>query len=212
MFCFLSARLGELLIYDRAAILHGQWWRLVTGSWVHFSASHLLADGFVVGVTAALIQARAERHLLMVCLLSAMAIGVANLLWLPEMSRYGGLSGVAMATTVYLGLQGLGAIKPWRELSVALLLLCPGKLALDATMDGFTLIDVVSDAASDVASDAASSAIVPAPLSNVGALCGAAVFLWSYRRQFTSFGASVWFSSQSRRRTTPAPKPSCPWP
>ena len=29
------------LLYERAALLDGAWWRLWTGHWVHFSMSHL---------------------------------------------------------------------------------------------------------------------------------------------------------------------------
>src|SRR4051812_25687175 len=38
------------LIYDRAAILHGELWRLWTGHLVHFSNSHLLLDASVCGI------------------------------------------------------------------------------------------------------------------------------------------------------------------
>jgi len=32
------------LRYERAAIAHGEWWRLATGHWVHLGLRHLLAD------------------------------------------------------------------------------------------------------------------------------------------------------------------------
>ena len=32
------------LRYERVAIAHGEWWRLLSGHWVHLGALHLLAD------------------------------------------------------------------------------------------------------------------------------------------------------------------------
>lgn len=32
------------LRYERAAIVHGEWWRLVTAHWVHLGVHHLIAD------------------------------------------------------------------------------------------------------------------------------------------------------------------------
>lgn len=32
------------LRFDRFAIAHGEWWRLLSGHWVHLGAAHLLAD------------------------------------------------------------------------------------------------------------------------------------------------------------------------
>src|SRR4051812_30382419 len=32
------------LRYERVAVLHGQWWRLVTAHWVHGSARHLVLN------------------------------------------------------------------------------------------------------------------------------------------------------------------------
>jgi rhomboid family GlyGly-CTERM serine protease len=38
-------QLTELLRYEHGAIAHGEWWRLVSGHWVHLGPRHLLADG-----------------------------------------------------------------------------------------------------------------------------------------------------------------------
>ena len=46
---YLLPGVGEALVYDRSAILTGELWRLVTGHWVHFSASHLFYDVTVLG-------------------------------------------------------------------------------------------------------------------------------------------------------------------
>jgi rhomboid family GlyGly-CTERM serine protease len=84
-----------LLEYDRGAILHGQWWRLVTGNLVHWSPEHFLLDAgafLFVGVLY-------ERHLRpaypWLLLASALAVGCGAMVLLPEMQTYRGLSGVA---------------------------------------------------------------------------------------------------------------------
>ena len=124
---YLSPGLSAIVIYDRSAILAGELWRLLTGHWVHFSASHLLSDLVVFGVAGWLIEARGYRFFPALCGIAALAISLAMLAALPELAQYGGLSGVAMASTVYLALHGLRDAAPWRWIGVGLLALAIGK-------------------------------------------------------------------------------------
>jgi rhomboid family GlyGly-CTERM serine protease len=165
---YLSPSLGAILIYDRPAILAGELWRLITGHWVHFSASHLLFDVVVFGASGWLIESRGYRYFPALCGVAASSIGLAMLAALPGMAQYGGLSGVAMASTVYLALHGRREASPWRWICAGILALGIGKLLADVVGDGFALIDLQDEA------------VVNVPMSHfVGAAAGLAVYLWS---------------------------------
>jgi rhomboid family GlyGly-CTERM serine protease len=178
------------LIYDRAAILDGEVWRLITGHWVHFSRSHLGCDAAVLAISGWLIEARRYRYFLPLCVLSAVAIGLALLAILPDLAVYGGLSGLAMASTVYLALHALDEPPPWRGAAVAILVACAGKVVLEALTGEVALIGV----------DRVRVAAVP--LSHiVGAITGAAVYLWSRREGSVALGGR---GGTVRRQRRPA--------
>ena len=83
------------LRYERAAVLDGQWWRLVTGHLVHADAAHLawnLAGAALVWWLFGAEYGRLEW--LVIVLASAAAIDIAFLGWMPGLDWYVGLSGV----------------------------------------------------------------------------------------------------------------------
>ena len=92
------------LVYDRALILGGGWWRLWTGHWVHFSGSHLgwnLAVLVPAGIWAERLAPVRTRWLLVV---APGLIGCALVAFVPELDRYGGLSGLAAGVLAWLAL------------------------------------------------------------------------------------------------------------
>ena len=83
------------LEFNREAIDRGQWWRLITGHWVHYGFYHLLMNsaalllcGYVL-----LIDLKPGHYtaLLLTCLLS---VGLGLYWGNPQMGYYAGLSGV----------------------------------------------------------------------------------------------------------------------
>lgn len=168
---------GAALVYDRSAILTGELWRLVTGHWVHFSTSHLFYDVTVLGITGWVIKIQGYRYFMALCLFSALSISLVMLVFLPDMAFYGGLSGISMASTVYLALKGLREPTPWFWVGIFVLLLCVGKLAFDASIGHFALANFEDDL------------VVPVPLSHfVGVASGLVVYLWSVRNSCNFFG------------------------
>lgn len=173
---YLLPSVGAAMIYDRSAILAGELWRLLTGHWVHFSASHLFYDVAILGVTTWIIEFRGYRYFLALCLLSALAISIVMLVSLPDMAFYGGLSGIAMASTVYLALHGWREAEPWRGICLCILLLSVGKLVLDASIGHFAVVNI-----EDIS-------IAPVPLSHLtGAVSGVVVYLWSAMNRSSCF-------------------------
>jgi rhomboid family GlyGly-CTERM serine protease len=87
--------LVEALRYDRGAILQGEWWRLVSGHFVHGGAIHGLLNLLGLGILLVLLRpADGARALASQLLLLALLVS-AGLWWLnPELERYLGFSGV----------------------------------------------------------------------------------------------------------------------
>lgn len=98
------------LRYDREAILHGQWWRLISGNMVHLGWPHLALNlaGLVL-VWLLFRQTLATRHWIVITVASAVAVGAGLLAFDPALQWYVGLSGVLhglFAAGVIAGLYG----------------------------------------------------------------------------------------------------------
>lgn len=83
------------LEFNRNAIDQGQWWRLITGHWVHYGVYHLLMNsaalllcGYVLLID---IKPGHYAALLLTCLL---AVGLGLYWGNPQLGYYAGLSGV----------------------------------------------------------------------------------------------------------------------
>ncbi len=157
--------LGQLLIYDRSAIAHGELWRLLTGNLVHLSGAHLALDMAAFLIAGAIIEQRGYRHFTTLCVSAAALIGVAIYLFEPTLQFYGGLSGVVTAAVAYLCLQGMTEHGSWRWLCAAMLAGLSAKLWIELVW-GKSLLLVVG-----------SGNFVPVPLSH---LTGAAVAVFLF--------------------------------
>jgi rhomboid family GlyGly-CTERM serine protease len=164
---YLIPGLASHMVYDRAAILAGEGWRLFTGNWVHFSPSHLLYDLLAFVIAGWIIERRGYPYFGLVCALSALSIGSVLLAMRPEMQFYGGLSGVATAAIVYLALHGLRDPGPWHWICVFALVLTLGKVFLESMTRQLTLAQVDR------------IPFVPVPLSHVlGGVTAFLIFWW----------------------------------
>jgi rhomboid family GlyGly-CTERM serine protease len=88
-------RVASSLRYERAAVLHGQWWRLVGGHLVHADAAHLawnIAGLLLVGWLFA--REYSLRGWLLVLTASTAAIDLGFLAFEPQLEWYVGFSGV----------------------------------------------------------------------------------------------------------------------
>ena len=94
------------LLYDRAAISAGEFWRVWTGHLVHFGWPHFIADTGLLLILGWLLQAR-HSHFSNLAL-GLMPVFISTVLyWLdPAMLRYGGLSAIDLGLLLFLALQG----------------------------------------------------------------------------------------------------------
>jgi rhomboid family GlyGly-CTERM serine protease len=136
--------IGALLEYDRAAILHGEVWRLITGHFVHWSFAHLAWD-LLAFVTLGAICARRRWLFVAVVIATALVVSLFLLICCPEVAMYRGLSAIVSA----LWLWAVFIIGERRvSLALTLLSLFVAKLMIESTgvalfVDGITLLPVV---------------------------------------------------------------------
>ena len=84
----------DCLQFDRAAILHGQIWRLLTGNLVHWSPEHFLLDVSVFLAVGLMYEPARRRQYPWLLFAAALGVGLGVLIFLPETPTYRGLSGV----------------------------------------------------------------------------------------------------------------------
>ncbi len=83
------------LRYERLAIAHGEWWRLISGHWVHLGTLHLLADAAGLALLWALYARELSPGGWLLVLACATAAIDAGLWWgEPAVQWYVGISGL----------------------------------------------------------------------------------------------------------------------
>ena len=121
----------EWLRFDRSGIAAGEFWRLLTGHLVHFSPSHAGWDLAVFALAGGWLERRDRAAYLGLIALAAAASGIWFLAVLPDMARYGGLSGLASASAVLLALHGIHGERRVRPLWAAVPLLFAAKVCYE---------------------------------------------------------------------------------
>jgi rhomboid family GlyGly-CTERM serine protease len=127
----------DALIYERAALVSGELWRLWTGHLCHFGWPHCLSDtglflvlGYIVGRC---------RPLLLWLFLCALPLGISAGVYIiePSMHRYAGLSGVDLGLLVFIACQGWR--KQWSDwFWPAVLLIYVGEVVLEVVRSSGT--------------------------------------------------------------------------
>jgi rhomboid family GlyGly-CTERM serine protease len=130
------------LDWNRGAIAHGQWYRLLTAHLVHLGSSHLLMNVMALILLAELFwQQLRAREVALILLASAFGVSLGLLWMLPDLWRYAGLSGVlhgawAGSALLLLHTRSADPARPWW--AVALLLLAAKLLIENLHGSGLT--------------------------------------------------------------------------
>lgn len=166
LFAQWSPGTADLLVYDRGSVIGGEFWRIVTGHLVHFSAAHLLNNLAVLVPAAWLVETRYRGDAGLIFLGAASAIGIALLVGEPRIVQFGGASGISIAFLVYACMRGLHEDPRWRTVCMVLLTIVGAKFAAESA--GWHLRDWQGN-----------EGFVPVMLGHVvGAATGGAVYLW----------------------------------
>ncbi len=84
----------ESLIYSREAIQQGEWWRLISGHWVHSDHQHALWDIAALLIIGAMTEHYLKQNLFPILIASSAIISAWLWFFMPEISHYCGLSGI----------------------------------------------------------------------------------------------------------------------
>ena len=182
---YFSQGLSGILVYDRSLILSGEIWRLLSGHLVHFSKGHLLSDLLTFAVAGLIIESRRYSGFGLLCVISAVGVGVVSLLFLPDMYRYGGLSAINISAITYLCLFSLNKNEPKRWVYLVILLL--------------TVFKIIHEIATGqmLFTSADNTSIVPVPLAHLtGIIVAILFFVLKTRTHKNDCPTSAW----SRRR------------
>jgi rhomboid family GlyGly-CTERM serine protease len=107
----------EALVFDRVAIAQGEWWRLLTGHWVHSDPAHAGWDITALLLLGALFEPRLKWRLPLALLIGTVGVN-AWLWWMdPALRYYCGLSGILNSLLV------VGLLQLWRDCRDPLVLL-----------------------------------------------------------------------------------------
>ena len=116
-------------VFDHTAISGGEWWRLLSGHWVHSDPDHAVWDIAALLLLGALFERYLGGHLLGV--LAAGMLGVDAWLWwgLSAPEYYCGLSGILNALMV------VGLLRLWQEHPRPLILVVAGAYVLKVVLE-----------------------------------------------------------------------------
>jgi rhomboid family GlyGly-CTERM serine protease len=155
----------------RTEVLAGEWWRLWTGHTVHFSGSHLLWNLAVFVPSAAWLERLDARGARVYLVVAPVVIGMLLLAGDPTLLRYGGLSGLATGTLVFLASLQLSRRDP-REPAwfwLAVLGLVAAKLVVEQVTKAPLLVSDLGE-------------VRTVPLAHLGG-AGCAAVGWLWRRK-----------------------------
>jgi rhomboid family GlyGly-CTERM serine protease len=96
----------ESLLYDRAAITQGQFWRMWTGHFVHFGWPHFAIDTGLLLILGWLMEAKHPWFTRLGLFVMPLFISASIYLCEPDLARYGGLSAVNLGLLLYAAVQG----------------------------------------------------------------------------------------------------------
>lgn len=123
----------EVLLYDRSAVVAGEWWRLWTGHLVHFGWPHFVADAGLFVILGFLLEPKQPVLARLALLWIPAGISLAIFLFDPGMERYGGLSAFNLGLLLFYA--GQGWRKNWTDwFWPAVLVIYAGELVFEMTI------------------------------------------------------------------------------
>jgi rhomboid family GlyGly-CTERM serine protease len=161
----LNPALGEALQFQREAVADGEWWRIITCHWTHWSMDHLIWDAFPFALLVLLAWRISPRRMLWTLGLSAVLIPVGAWIFYPQVLTYRGLSGLDSALFLLVALDLCRSATRDRQWVTVVL--------VAALLAGF-MAKVLFEVITGTTLFADSAFFVPLPLAHlIGAQCGA---------------------------------------
>jgi len=161
-----APRMGGWLEFNRSAVMAGEWWRILTGHFVHWNLDHLMWDLLVFVVLSAMCERRNQMRFVVTLSAAAVLISAATWWLLPDVASYRGLSGLDTAIFALLAVSNLQECwqrRQWLGVAVVsgLVVALAAKIGFEAVTGGTWFVD------------ASRGGFRPVPLAHVvGGLCG----------------------------------------
>ncbi|PID73569.1 MAG: rhombosortase [Desulfobacterales bacterium] len=123
--------LESAFIFDRSALIRGEFWRIFTCHFVHFSNTHLTYNLITFGIAGYVFEKKNYSYFFLLLLCLAFSISISLLTLKPNMRYYGGLSGVVCGVLYYCALMGIKETRPWQTICFLTVLFLPIKIAVE---------------------------------------------------------------------------------
>lgn len=157
--------LGAHLYFDRLAIEQGEFWRLVTCQWTHWSWSHFAWDVLALVTLGAACEMICRARFLSCVAASALIIPLGVWRCEPQVMLFGGLSGIASALYLLLAVELLRKTLRKRDFLAA--------GAIGALVQGFFAKVLAEAAAGETLFSGGDGALIPLTLAHwIGAAIG----------------------------------------
>ncbi|MEJ2470874.1 MAG: rhombosortase [Desulfuromonadales bacterium] len=127
--------LSDQALYDRLAIQQGQLWRLLTAPLAHLSTSHLVWNLLLFLLFGAMLETCRRRSMILISVLTALTTGIIYLLFVPNLTYYGGLSGLLTGLVAYLALIRIDQRENSRSLWIVVLVLLLAKIGVESVIN-----------------------------------------------------------------------------
>jgi len=131
------------LLYTRTALVHGDFWRLISCHWVHLNTDHLLWSAMTFFVLGSFCEIMDRTKYMMTVGISTIFIPMAIWFAMPHLKAYGGLSGLDCALyslLIVLFIKREWPMQKWRWIIfyTIMLVLLPAKIIYEVT-SGLTI-------------------------------------------------------------------------
>ena len=168
-------RAAAALQLERAAVAGGDWWRVVTCHFAHWSADHFAWDFIVFALLGGACEVRSRRRMVVTLLASVILIPLAVLALQPDLHTYRGLSGIDSA---FFGLLAFDLLREKVAASDRRALSAIGLLIVAfVAKTGFETVTGTA-----IFADSVSGGFVPVPLAHlVGFAAGTLTSLVAWR-------------------------------
>jgi rhomboid family GlyGly-CTERM serine protease len=123
--------LASALLFHRQAMGDGEFWRLWTGHWIHFTPTHLVLDTLVLAWAGSMVERRDRGHWLIFLATAPWIISAGLLVFLPDLEIYGGLSGLATGAVVLWVVELQERSTGWKKAGWVILALIALKIGLE---------------------------------------------------------------------------------
>ncbi|CAK0766443.1 putative Rhomboid family intramembrane serine protease [Gammaproteobacteria bacterium] len=132
----------EWMAYDREAILEGEWWRLWSGHFTHFTIMHAFVNSVLLLLLVLTLDRTFSRRFILVLFLAgpiAISLGVA--LFVPEMTWYRGGSALVSLLMALLMCHAFSWM-PWKFLAILYVGIIGWLIKLFLESQGMSLMDL----------------------------------------------------------------------